>query len=159
MNNDGENIHATAIVVGTTGLLFIGPSGAGKSALAFSCMAEAASLGLFSALIADDRVILSAHGEHLLARCPQSIVGLIELRHAGIAKVECLPAALVHVAVLPVASGAADRLPPENERFSTSSGRELPIVRVPVGIARPFAFTMALISPQAANDPIEISTF
>ncbi|HCL65272.1 MAG TPA: hypothetical protein DIC56_10640 [Rhizobium sp.] len=159
MSNDGENIHATAIVAGTTGFLFIGPSGSGKSALAFSCIAEAASLGLFSALIADDRVVLSAYGAHLLARCPQSIVGLIELRYGGIAKVESLPAALVHVAVLPVASGATDRLPPENERFSTSSGRELPIVRVPVGIARPFAFIMALISSQAADDPIEISTF
>ncbi len=159
MNNDEENIHATAIVAGTTGLLFIGPSGSGKSALAFSSIAEAASLGLYSALIADDRVLLSAHGAHLLARCPQTIVGLIELRHGGIATVESLPAALVHVAVLPVASGAANRLPPENERFSTPSGRELPIVRVPVGIARPLAFTMALVSSQAADSPTRISTF
>ena len=28
------NVHATAIVIGTTGLLFTGPSGSGKSAIA-----------------------------------------------------------------------------------------------------------------------------
>ncbi len=59
MTEAAFNIHATAIVVGKTGLLFSGPSGWGKSMLAFTCMTEARRLGLFTALVADDQVLLS----------------------------------------------------------------------------------------------------
>ena len=39
MNGGTLNIHATAVVLGTRGILFTGPSGSGKSMLAFACIA------------------------------------------------------------------------------------------------------------------------
>jgi serine kinase of HPr protein (carbohydrate metabolism regulator) len=47
-------VHATALVVGTTGLLITGPSGAGKTTLALRLIALARSRGLYADLIADD---------------------------------------------------------------------------------------------------------
>jgi len=145
MSGGEVNIHATAIVVGTTGFLFVGPSGIGKSALAFACMHEARALGRFAALIADDRVLVSRFGEHLLARCPPPIAGLIELRHGGIAKVEHLPSALMHVAISPVDGATAERLPPDGEQFSAAHGIALPLVRLPLGTPTPFSFIEAVM--------------
>ena len=45
------NVHGTAIVIGTAGLLFIGPSGTGKSAVALHCIEAARARGLFAALV------------------------------------------------------------------------------------------------------------
>lgn len=147
------NIHATAIVVGTSGLLFVGPSGAGKSALAFACMSEARAFGRFAALVADDRVLVSRVGAHLLARCPHPIAGLLELRHGGIAEVERVPSALMHVAISPVDGATSERLPPEGEQFPVAHGIALPLVRLPLGIPTPFSFIEAVMTASRTAAP------
>ncbi len=146
-----SNVHGTAIVVGTTGLIFLGPSGAGKSALAFDCMAEARLAGDFAALISDDQVFVSRHGPHVLARRPEPIRDLIELRHAGIARVESLPHAVLHYAILPAENG--ERLPPEFEIATLAPEITLPALRVPTGARMPFAFIKALIATEVATRP------
>lgn len=154
MTADGpaeSNVHGTAIVVGTTGLIFLGPSGAGKSALAFDCMAQARLAGDFAALIADDQVFVSRLGPHVLARRPEPIRGLIELRHAGIARVESLPHALLHYAILPVEGG--ERLPPAHEIATLAPEITLAALRVPTGARMPFAFIKALIATDVATRP------
>lgn len=147
----GSNVHGTAIVVGTTGFIFLGPSGAGKSALAFDCMAEARLTGDFAALISDDQVFVSRHGSHVLARRPEPIRDLIELRHAGIVRVESLPQALLHYAILPVQDG--ERLPPERETATLAAEITLPALRVPTGARMPFAFIKAMIATEVATRP------
>jgi len=142
----GENIHATAIVTGTIGLLFTGPSGSGKSALAFACLAEARQLGLFAALVSDDRVIVSEHNGRLIGHRPPQIRDLIELRHGGIATIESIAAAALHYAILPVDDATAARLPPEGETLRLVAGGELPLIRIPRTIPAPYAFLDALIS-------------
>lgn len=144
MSPDPVNIHATAIVVGTRGILFTGPSGSGKSMLAFSCIAAARRQGAFAALVADDQVLISRHGNHLLAERPETIAGLIELRGSGIAKVESLPAAALDLAVEVVSLPESDRLPPENEAFSTCGLGELPLIRIWQGAPEPLAILSAL---------------
>ena len=89
---EAVNIHGTAIAVGTAGLLFLGPSGIGKSSLAFACLASAKQLGLPSALIADDRVLVSRRDGTVIAECPPSIAGLIEIRGTGILTIGSIPA-------------------------------------------------------------------
>lgn len=153
MSGGEINIHATAVVVGTAGLLFVGPSGSGKSALAFACMSEARAHGRFAALVADDRVLVSRFGEHLLARCPPPISGLIELRHGGIAEVERLPSALMHVAISPVDGATAERLPPEGEQSAVAHGMTLPLVRLPLGIPTPFSFVEAVMTAARKTRP------
>ena len=59
------NVHGTAIVIGTTGLLFLGPSGTGKSAVALHCIGQARAQGVFAALVSDDQVLLGDAGGRL----------------------------------------------------------------------------------------------
>lgn len=124
-----ENIHATAIVVGTAGLLFMGASGSGKSGSAFACLAEAAERGLFAALVADDQVYVSAHGKAIVAEAPEPTAGLIELRGSGIVRVRHLPRAVMHLAVL-VGEAKRPRLPEAEEKASIGRAGSLPAVRV-----------------------------
>ncbi|MBP1847206.1 serine kinase of HPr protein (carbohydrate metabolism regulator) [Rhizobium petrolearium] len=140
------NIHATAIVVGTRGILLTGASGSGKSMLAFACIAAAKRQGAFAALVADDRVLVSRYGDHLVATRPETIAGLIELRGSGIARVESLPAAALDVAIKVVPLSESDRLPPENEHLTISGLGELPLVRIWQGAPDPLA-VLAAFSP------------
>jgi serine kinase of HPr protein (carbohydrate metabolism regulator) len=126
------NVHGTAIVLGTRGFLITGPSGSGKSRLALACIAAARREGSFAALVADDRVDLTLEGGRIIARCPPSIKGLIEIRGCGIGTVRTAPAAVLDYAMLPVRLPCEPRLPPEEETLSLLLGRALPIVRVPV---------------------------
>ena len=126
------NVHGTAIVLGTRGFLITGPSGIGKSRLALACITAARQAGHFAALVADDRVDLSLEHDRIVARCPPSIHGLIEIRGAGIGKIETVPAAVMDWALLPVSAPFDPRLAPEDERLPLPLGRALPIVRVPV---------------------------
>ncbi|WP_457586898.1 HPr kinase/phosphorylase [Ensifer canadensis] len=127
-----HNVHGTAIVLGTAGFLVTGPSGIGKSRLALACISAARQMGHFAALVADDRVDLSMEQDQIIARCPASIEGLIEIRGAGIAKLETVSAAVMDWAILPVSAPFDPRMPPENEELPLPFGRSLPIVRVPI---------------------------
>ncbi|MBB3138205.1 hypothetical protein FHS26_005983 [Rhizobium pisi] len=140
---EAPNIHATAIVVGRTGLLFSGPSGWGKSMLAFSCMTEARRLGLFTALVADDQVLLSKEAGSVIAACPPSIAGLIELRGTGIVRQDHVPQATMHYAVLPGSASGENRIPPEGEIVSLAAGFSLPALRLLTNVPSPLAILMA----------------
>lgn len=77
-------VHASALVLGETGILIRGPSGAGKSALVLALLEAAAGRCLFARLVADDRVRLMVSGERLLAAPHPAIAGQIEDRGRGI---------------------------------------------------------------------------
>ncbi|HTO30718.1 MAG TPA: HPr kinase/phosphorylase [Pararhizobium sp.] len=126
------NVHATAVVLGTKGFLFIGPSGTGKTSAALSCLSAAKAEGLFAALVADDQVLVSMMQRQVVARRPASIAGLAEIRGAGIVPVDTIPVAVMDFAILPVKSPFEPRLPPENERFELPSGDFLPLLRLPL---------------------------
>ncbi|MDZ7600771.1 MAG: HPr kinase/phosphatase C-terminal domain-containing protein [Hoeflea sp.] len=125
----GPSLHATAIVVGSAGLLFVGPSGSGKSRTAFTCLAAAHDRGWNAALIADDRTILSVRGVRCIASCPEPIRGLLELRGTGIVSLTRRDRAVVDVVVELEAPSAVTRLPPEAETFSCN-GIEVPLLRM-----------------------------
>lgn len=145
MTPDTDNVHATAIVVGTIGLLFVGPSGSGKSALALACLASAHRAGHFSALVGDDQVFIRLHNGRVVASRPQAIAGLIEIRAGGIARVESLAAAVMHHAVQPVDVATAERLPPESQRYPLVDGASLPLACLPSTSPDPLAVLTALI--------------
>ena len=125
----GDTVHATAIIVGQTGLLFLGPSGSGKSRTAFACLAEAATIGWHAALVADDRTRLEVRTGRCIASCPESIGGLIELRGTGIVPFHRIARALIHCAVAPTESSGATRIPAENETLSCG-GAAIPLMRL-----------------------------
>ena len=84
MSGGGDYLHATAVLVAEAAVLIRGASGAGKSQLALALMAEARRRGLFTRLIGDDRVAVSAAGVHIVVRGHPSIEGWIEERGSGI---------------------------------------------------------------------------
>ena len=144
MTGAETNIHATAIVAGRTGLLFIGPSGSGKSSMAFACLAEGHSLGLYTALIADDQVLVRRLGDRLLARAPDSIAGKMELRGSGIVSVDAIDAAVLRFVIMPVDASTCERLPEEGERMMVHDGVSLPLLRIPLQAGNPLARIQSL---------------
>ncbi len=78
--------HATALLVGASGLLLRGPPGSGKSGLALRLIDAAQGRGLFARLIGDDRVLLESCNGRLIARPHEAIAGAIELRALGIVR-------------------------------------------------------------------------
>jgi serine kinase of HPr protein (carbohydrate metabolism regulator) len=145
------NIHGTAITVDGLGLLFVGPSGSGKSGIAFDCLAEARLAHLPAALISDDRVLILHDKNKLVARGPESIRGLIELRYAGIVSVDHVPEAEIHYAVVPVAGNEDERLPPDHEHAEVGPGIRLPVIRLPFWSRFPLSLILARIGSLKGN--------
>lgn len=73
-----SRIHGTCVAIDQIGVLLLGPPGCGKSDLALRLIDGGA------ALIADDQVELNAHAGHLIARPPEQISGLLEVRGLGV---------------------------------------------------------------------------
>ncbi|MCJ8519794.1 serine kinase of HPr protein (carbohydrate metabolism regulator) [Pseudorhizobium tarimense] len=139
-----RNIHATAIVVEDVGLLFVGPSGIGKSAMALQCLAAAKRSGWGASLVADDQIFISRRGDQLIASRPASIAGLLEIRGSGIAHVQSIPEAVLHLAVLLVDPRITDRLPAADEICELGEIGLLPQIRLMNDHREPLAAIAAL---------------
>ena len=75
-------LHASCVELAGTGVVLLGPSGSGKSDLALRLIDGGAQL------VADDRVVVERQGDRLMARPPEAIAGLIEVRGLGIMRVD-----------------------------------------------------------------------
>ena len=111
-----SSVHATALVVGESGLLVRGPSGAGKSSLALALIARARESAIFAALVGDDRVFLRACGGRLLARGAPGFEGLIERRFEGLVVFPHEPQAVARLVVDLVGRGRSGRECPGKAR-------------------------------------------
>ncbi|MEL6197658.1 MAG: hypothetical protein AAFT19_07415, partial [Pseudomonadota bacterium] len=85
----GSILHASAIALGSRGLLILGPAGSGKTRLALELLTMGAALDV--ALVADDRTVIGApaaraavaHRAPMLRPAPV-LAGLVEIRGAGV---------------------------------------------------------------------------
>jgi HPr kinase/phosphorylase len=75
-------LHASCVDLAGNGVVLVGPSGSGKSDLALRLIDGGARL------VADDRVVIERSGDGLMARPPEAIAGLIEVRGLGIMRVD-----------------------------------------------------------------------
>ena len=124
-------VHACAVLVGARALLIRGPAGCGKSLLTFRLIAAAQS-GLlpFARLVGDDRIRLEPCHGRLLARAPETLAGLIEVRGLGIRQLPHEPVAVVG-GVIDLATPQANRLP---ERAEVEvEGIKLPQLKIAEG--------------------------
>ena len=131
-----ETIHASAVVIGETGILIRGASGAGKSALASQLIFDARPRGLFARLVGDDRIILSAAGGRLIARPHPKIRGKIEQRWDGIIETQHEPASVLHcqVELSATAPEQLPRLPAEDQEWLIWRGLTLPGLVLPAAL-------------------------
>ena len=130
----GQSVHACALVVGERGLLIRGPSGAGKSTLSLAILSRARAAGSFAALVADDRVFLSATSGRLLARGIPGFEGMIERRGEGLLEETHEPRVVVDLVVDLSERGAVPlRWPEEQERHVELLGVELPRLAIESG--------------------------
>jgi HPr kinase/phosphorylase len=134
MPAEPATVHASAVLVGPHAVLVRGPAGSGKSRLVLSLI-EAARGGRlpFARLVADDRVLLASSHGRLLARAPQGIAGLIEVRGLGIRRLDHEPVAVVG-RVVDLAAAEAPRLPEAADQAVDIAGIKLPRIAVPPGV-------------------------
>jgi len=122
------NIHATGLVLGTTGLILRGPSGAGKSLLALELMDEWEARGLPAKIVSDDRIDVEATAKGLVMHAPKAIEGLVELRGRGIVSRPFVERAPLHLVVDLVDS--LERMVEEDELVTQLEG--VTLARCPV---------------------------
>jgi hypothetical protein len=138
MTQSGFLVHGTAIVAGTTGILFVGPSGSGKSRLALETLFAARRADRFAALIADDQVWIENINQSLIASAPESIRGLAEIRGSAIVSVPTIGTARLNFAVATTRPGLDERLPPAGESIQLAQDAMLPLLRLSIDCRDPF---------------------
>lgn len=132
-----QPIHGTCVAVGARGVLIRGRSGAGKSDLALRLIAEGARL------VADDQVLVRAVAGRLVARAPEPIRGLIEVRGVGLVPAPTAAFARIGLVVDLAAANAVPRLPePQSTRIE---GVDVPLARLaPFEASAPIKVRLAL---------------
>lgn len=143
-----ELVHATALAVGGRAALFLGKSGAGKSDLALRCLTMAPNplVPQQAALIADDQVLIERQGAIVMASCPSTIVGRLEVRGLGIVRTRLATVAQAPLALIVQLAGAEtlERLPdpwPHDDLLGVS----LPVLYVhPFEASAPVKVLLAL---------------
>ena len=125
-------VHASAVLLGERGVLIRGAAGSGKSSLLLGLLTDAAAS---TWLIADDRVMLTPANGRLIAAVPPVLAGLLEIRGQGIVRRRFVSPARIHLVVdlLPLAE--CDRMPARPAETVSIASIELPLLRLPIGLA------------------------
>lgn len=124
-------VHGTTVALDGAGILLRGPSGSGKSDLALRLIDAGARL------VADDQTELWRRGDAVMARCPATIAGQIEVRGLGILRFPHLAEAPLGLVVDLIAPDAVERLP--EPRFCEYLQCSIPLLAI-----TPFEISAAL---------------
>nr|WP_319385416.1 HPr kinase/phosphatase C-terminal domain-containing protein [uncultured Roseibium sp.] len=126
-----QTVHANCLVVGTRGIVVRGRSGSGKSELTDLLIEAARIRGNLGVLVADDRVYLSSHDGQLVARAPETISGLMEVRGRGLVKTVSMSTAKVDLLVDLKPEDAIERLPESALGCQNLDGVPIPVCSCP----------------------------
>lgn len=131
-DHQGALVHGTCVALGRTGALLRGPSGSGKSdlALRFLYLARRGPAAIEApVLVADDQVLVSRSERALIARAPDTLRGLLEVRGIGIVEVKPATESSLMLVVDLVAPSDVERMP---QRIDTEQmlGIDIPVLRL-----------------------------
>ena len=118
-------LHASAVAFDGNAVMMLGPSGSGKSSLALQLI----SLGAL--LVSDDQLLLTRHGDRILASPPPDTPGLIEARGIGLLTAPRTNRAQLDL-IVDLEHPEQERLPPRRTRailgidLDLVYGRDLP---------------------------------
>lgn len=114
-----EMVHASTVAVDGRAVLLTGLSGAGKSDLALRLIDRGFTL------VSDDQTIVKRKGDQLIASCPATIAGKLEIRGIGIVDMDYQSD--VPVALLVELASEVQRLP-DDSRFRPILGVPIPLI-------------------------------
>ena len=86
-------IHASCVLWQNKGILLVGDSGCGKSTGTLALIEKGATL------IADNYCEINVQNDKVIATCPPTITGKIEVRGVGIVSVKSIPECAVDVVI------------------------------------------------------------
>lgn len=139
MTKNTELLHATTIFLDGFGIMIGGASGIGKSALALDLLNDAHGFDFVllnsgsNLLVADDQTYVGRDmvdgKEQLMARCPENIEGLLEVRGLGIIKVPFRSPAIVHLYVEIVDKMPA-RMPEKKDQYRYILDIKTPYIQI-----------------------------
>ena len=139
-------IHGTAVEVNGAGLLLRGPPGSGKSDLALRLISECDAR-----LVADDQVEVSLRDGVPVARAPETLAGMIEVRGLGIARLDHHPSWALHLVI--DLSDTVARLP--EPRQTAIAGCPLPVWRLCAREASAVAKVMLAVKALQGAVPLD----
>lgn len=149
------SVHATCVAVDGVGVMLRGPSGSGKSDLALRLIDGGALL------VADDRVrLLPGDGVgagRLIARAPNAIAGLLEIRGLGPVPAPSVASAPVGLVVDLKPGGQIERLP--DPAFCSYLGFRLPLLALdPLRASAPAALRLAVAALRQSEWPVAVDS-
>jgi serine kinase of HPr protein (carbohydrate metabolism regulator) len=115
-------LHGSCVAWPEGAVLLRGPSASGKSDLSLRLLDHGATL------VADDQVGLSRQGDRLMARAPDSLKGLLEVRGLGILTLGCQDQAELKLVIDLTDEERVERMP--EPLFAEFLGLSLPLVRL-----------------------------
>lgn len=122
--------HACALEVTQIGILIQGSSGSGKTSLMMGLLERAKQENLDGFLIADDQVFLTLENTSLIAKAPETISGLIEIRGFGVVSHSHKQTGIIKLVVELVDDEEIDRMP--EQEFWKFETQRLPLLKVPI---------------------------
>lgn len=123
-----NNQHGSMLVIGDRGVAVTGASGSGKTSLCLTLIDLCRAAGISAHLVSDDQLLLEAQGGRLVARAPDAIAGLVEVRGYRPSAVAVETAAVVDL-VVELVSGNAPRY--NEDGMTALVGVVLPLLRQP----------------------------
>lgn len=134
MDHPAKSLHGTCVASGQNSILLRGESGAGKSdlALRFLHLENPDKPDDKHSLVADDRVIVSCEAGKLIAKPPESIAGLIEVRGIGVVPCKHIPQAELKIIADLVSEEHVPRMqyPFDENCFVELEGQSIPCIKI-----------------------------